>query len=141
MPRRSDQRREAAFALYEAELSGRPVGDVIEARDAPAFTAALALAADNHRDRLEGLIARNSTGWELDRIAVLERSIMLVALAEVAYPELVPSDAPIPAAGAIDEAVETAKEYCGSSAPAFVNGVLDAAFGELRQNPGADDRT
>lgn len=139
MSRRSDQRREAAFALYEAEISGRGVDEVLDAREAPEFTAALARAADTHRQRLGGLIARNATGWELDRIAALERSIMLVALAEVAYPESVPSAAPIPPAGAIEEAVEVAKEYCGSSAPAFVNGVLDAAFAELRQNPGGDE--
>lgn len=139
MSRRTDQRREAAFALYEAEISGRTVDEVLESRDAPEFTAALARAADSHRERLGGLIARNATGWELDRIATLERSIMLVALAEVAYPEAVPSEAPIPPAGAIEEAVEVAKEYCGSSAPAFVNGVLDAAFAELRQNPDGDE--
>ena len=139
MSRRTDQRREAAFALYEAEISGRTVDEVLEAREAPEFTAALAGVADAHRERLGGLIARNATGWELDRIAALERSIMLVALAEVAYPEAVPSDAPIPPAGAIEEAVEVAKEYCGSSAPAFVNGVLDAAFDELRQNPDGDE--
>lgn len=139
MSRRTDQRREAAFVLYEAELSGRSVAEVLESREAPALTTGIALAADEHRERLNGLIARNAEGWELDRIAALERSIMLVALAEVAYPERVPSEAPIPAAGAIDEAVEVAKEYCGSGAPAFVNGVLDAAFAELRQNPGGDD--
>jgi N utilization substance protein B len=139
LSRRTDQRREAAFALYEAEISGRTVDEVLESRDAPEFTAALARTADAHRERLGGLIARNSTGWELDRIAALERAIMLVALAEVAYPGAVPSDAPIPPAGAIEEAVEVTKEYCGSSAPAFVNGVLNAAVDELRQNPGGDE--
>lgn len=138
MSRRTDQRREAAFVLYEAALSGRSVAEVLESREAPALTAGIALAADEHRERLDGLIARNAEGWELERIAALERSIMLVALAEVAYPDQVPSEAPIPAAGAIDEAVEVAKEYCGSGAPAFVNGVLDAAFDELRQNPDED---
>jgi N utilization substance protein B len=133
--RRSDQRREAAFALYESEISGRSVEEVLEARSAPEFTVALAGAADANRERLNGLISRNATGWELERIAALERSIMVVALAEVAYADLVPSETPIPPAGAIEEAVETAKEYCGSAAPAFVNGVLDAAFNELRQNP------
>jgi N utilization substance protein B len=139
--RRTDQRRDAAFVLYESEISGRPVDEVLASREAPDFTVALARSADSHRERLGGLIARNATGWELDRIAALERSIMLVALAEVAYPEAVPSDSPIPPAGAIEEAVEVAKEYCGSSAPAFVNGVLDAAFDELRQNPVDDERT
>jgi len=140
MSRRSDQRRDAAFALYESEISGRELSEVLAASEAAEFTRALAGAADSNRGELEGLIARNATGWELGRIAALERSIMLVALAEVACADEIPSETPIPPAGAIDEAVDVAKEYCGSGAPAFVNGVLDAAFAELRQNPGGDEQ-
>ena len=134
MSRRSDQRRDAAFVLYESEISGRPVEEVLAEGDRAELTCALVETTQNHRERLESLIADNAIGWELDRIAALERSIMLVALAQVAYPEEIPSENPIPPAGAIDEAVEVAKEYCGSQAPAFVNGVLDAAVAQLGQN-------
>lgn len=134
MSRRSDQRRDAAFVLYESEISGRPVPDVLGDRDRGELTTALVELADERREELNALIADNAIGWELDRIAALERAIMLVALAQVAYPDEIPSDTPIPPAGAIDEAVEVTKEYCGSDAPAFVNGVLNAAVGQLRQN-------
>jgi N utilization substance protein B len=60
---------------------------------------------------------------------------MRVALLEMLSPLAVPADAPIPAEGAIDEAVATAKDFCGADAPGFVNGVLDAALRELRENP------
>ena len=40
------------------------------------------------------------------------------------HPDLVEGDAPIPPEGAIDEAVETAKAFCGAEAPGFVNGIL-----------------
>src|SRR3712207_7860766 len=46
------------------------------------------------------------------------------------YPDAVPADQPIPPEGAIDEAVELAKEYCGAEAPGFVNGILAAARSE-----------
>jgi N utilization substance protein B len=59
---------------------------------------------------------------------------MRVALVEILHPESVPADQPIPAEGAIDEAVETAKLFCGADAPGFVNGVLAAALRELREN-------
>ena len=59
---------------------------------------------------------------------------MRVALLEMLHPEAVPAERPIPPEGAIDEAVETAKAYCGAEAPAFVNGILGAALRELRQN-------
>jgi transcription antitermination protein NusB len=46
------------------------------------------------------------------------------------YPEQVPGDQAIPPGGAIDEAVETAKRFCGADAPAFVNGILGAVLRE-----------
>ena len=138
MSRRDDERRDAAFVLYESEISGKAPDEVLEDGDQGPLARSLVAAVLANRDELEGLIARNAVGWDLDRIAALERSVMLVALAEVAHPEMVDSRSPIPPAGAIDAAVEVAKEYCGSQAPAFVNGVLDAAVGELGQNPGPD---
>jgi N utilization substance protein B len=50
------------------------------------------------------------------------------------HSDAVPSQEPIPAEGAIEEAVESAKKFCGSEAPAFVNGVLGAVLRELREN-------
>ena len=43
------------------------------------------------------------------------------------HPDAVPGLEPIPPEGAIDEAVESAKTFCGADAPGFVNGVLDAS--------------
>jgi transcription antitermination protein NusB len=53
------------------------------------------------------------------------------------HPDLVEADHPIPAEGAIDEAVETAKAFCGADAPGFVNGILGAVLREVRENGGA----
>ena len=50
------------------------------------------------------------------------------------HPDLVEGDQPIPPEGAIDEAVETAKAFCGAEAPGFVNGILAAALREVREN-------
>jgi len=48
------------------------------------------------------------------------------------HPELIEGDRPIPPEGAIDEAVETAKAFCGAAAPGFVNGILAAVLRERR---------
>jgi N utilization substance protein B len=133
MSRRSDQRRAAVFALYQHELTGRPLDDVFE-RDAVAFTRALAHATADHVDELDERISRHAEGWTLDRIAPLERAIMRVALLEMLHPDLVEGDRPIPAEGAIVEAVDTAREFCGAQAPGFVNGVLGAALRSVRDN-------
>lgn len=129
MSRRSDQRRAAVFALYQHELTGRPLDDVFE-RDAAGFTRALAHATADHADDLDAHIARHARGWSLDRIAHLEKAILRVALLEMLRPDLVEGERPIPPEGAIGEAVATAKEFCGADAPAFVNGILAAVLRE-----------
>jgi N utilization substance protein B len=125
--RRSEQRRRAVFALYQHDLTGRSVDETLPP-DAGRFTRALAHAALAHQDELDALIARHAEGWTLERIAPLERSIMRVALLEMLHPGEAPGEQPIPPEGAIDEAVETAKAYCGAEAPAFVNGILAAVL-------------
>ncbi len=117
------------FALYQHDLTGRPLDELFE-RDARPFTRALAHAVQDNREELDDLIGRHATGWRLERIAPLERSILRVGLLELLHPELVADREPIPAEGAIDEAVEIAKTFCGSEAPGFVNGILDAAYRE-----------
>ena len=134
--RRSDQRRAAVFALYQHDLTGRPLDELFE-HDAGTFTRALAHAtADNAQD-LDVYIERHSTGWTVSRIAPLERAILRTALLEMLHPDLVEGDRPIPAEGAIDEAVETAKAFCGADAPGFVNGILAAVLRAVRDNGGA----
>lgn len=131
MARRTDQRRAAVFALYQHDLTGRSLDETLP-RDAAPFTRALARAALARQGEFDALIARHARGWTLQRIAPLERSILRVGLLEMLYPDDVPSERPIPPEGAIDEAVETAKAYCGADAPRFVNGVLAAALRERR---------
>jgi N utilization substance protein B len=133
--RRSQQRRRAVFALYQQDVTDHTLGQSLGG-DAPAFARALAYAVDDHREELDALISRHAQGWTLDRIAPLERAILRVGLLELLHPDLVAGARPIPAEGAIDEAVETAKAYCGAQAPAFVNGILAAAKRE-REAEGA----
>jgi N utilization substance protein B len=136
MSRRTDQRRAATFALYQHELTSRELDDVFE-RDATTFTRALAYAASDYAADLDAVLERHAKGWTVDRIAPLEKAIMRIALLEMLHPDAAPSDTPIPPEGAIDEAVETAKEFCGAEAPGFVNGILAAALRERR--PAAGD--
>ncbi len=129
MSRRSDQRRDAVFALYQHDLTGRELDDVLE-RGASTFTRGLAYAVEDRAPELDGLIERHAKGWSVDRIAPLEKAIMRVALLEMIHPDAAPADHPIPPEGAIDEAVETAKTFCGAEAPGFVNGILAAVLRE-----------
>jgi transcription antitermination protein NusB len=124
--RRSDQRREAVFALYQREVTGRPLAELI-GEDARPFTRELAAGVQAHREELDERIARHARGWSVERIAPLERSILRTALYEIEHSDDVPNEV------AVDEAVGLAKRYCGTDAPGFVNGILGAALRETEE--------
>jgi N utilization substance protein B len=122
------------WALYQSDLTARPLAETLP-RDVHAFTRALAYAAQDRQPELDELIGRHATGWSLSRIAPLERSILRVGVLELMHPDAVPGEHAIPAEGAIDEAVETAKRFCGAEAPGFVNGILAAVLREREALP------
>ena len=106
--RRSEQRRAAVIALYQHDLTGRPLAQTLGASDS-SFVRALAGAAADRAEELDEIIDRNAHGWSVERIQPLERSILRVALVEILHPDAVPAEEPIPPEGAIEEAVESAK--------------------------------
>ncbi len=116
--RRSDQRRDAAVAIYQRDVTGRPLEDLLV--DAKPFTRDLALGTDAHLAEIDAEIGANAHGWTIGRIAPLERAIMRVALFEIHHRD------EIPVAVSIDEAVSITRRYCGTDAPGFVNGILSA---------------
>ena len=121
--RRTDQRRAAVVALYQADTTARSAPELLDPR-ATDFTRELVDGVDAQREQLDALIERHAEGWTLDRIAPLERSILRVSLHELLSREDVPAEV------AIDEAIEAAKELCGADAPGFVNGILGAVHRE-----------
>jgi transcription antitermination protein NusB len=121
--RRTDQRRAAVVALYQADVTDRRAPELLDRR-APEFARELVDGVERDREQIDELIQRYSEGWALDRIAPLERNILRVSLHELLYRTDVPAEV------SIDEAVEAAKELCGTDAPGFVNGVLGAVHRE-----------
>lgn len=115
--RRSDQRRDAVFASYQRDVTGRPLEELLA--EARPLTRELATGVDAHREELDEEIAAHAKGWAVERLAPLDLNVMRVALYEIEFTE-------VPVEVAIDEAVELAKEYCGADAPKFINGVLGA---------------
>ncbi len=137
--RRTDQRRAAVFICYQRDVTGATVEELVQ-RPPPAtepgngsepappkpgkltpYTVELVEGVESTRDELDDVLEQNAIGWRVERIAPLERAILRVALHEIMHRPDVPDEV------AIDEAVETTKLYCGSEAPAFVNGILGGA--------------
>jgi N utilization substance protein B len=74
---------------------------------------------DKHRAELERDLEGIVENWRLDRIGFVERAILLLGTAEIAY---LPD---IPPRVTINEYIEIAKLFCADDAPRFINGVLD----------------
>jgi transcription antitermination protein NusB len=126
-------RARALQLLYAWDLSGRPSIDTVVTRiarasgvpptgyDRGAELAARAVAGQAEYDRRLGRIAEH---WRFERIGVVERNILRLAMAEL-------DEGATPPRVVVDEAVKLAHWFAGAKAPAFVNGVLDTVAREL----------
>lgn len=121
--------RERALELaYEASMKGRPFASIVsELMVSPDdYTVVILTSAEENRLRIEDLIAEYAHGWTLERLALMDRLIMTLALGE-----LILDDAP-PVAVVLDESVEFAKTYSTEDSASFVNGVLAACVEHLK---------
>jgi len=83
------------WALYQSDLLAKPLEDTFSG-DTHAFTRALAQRVREHQAELDDLIRAYASGWSLERIAPLERSILRVGLVELLHPEELPGEHAIP---------------------------------------------
>ena len=118
------------FAVYQHDVTGSPLSELLDA-DASRFTSTLAEAVVERAEALDVIIDRHAHGWSVDRLAPLDRAILRVAILEITEPQACGEATPIPAEGAIVEAVETAKQFCSTDAPGFINGILGGVIEEV----------
>ncbi len=121
--RRRHHARERALELfYESTIKERPITVILnELNTRPdEYTVALLLSTAAHQDVANELISEFAIDWPLERIAVVDRLIMTLAVGELSL------DDPPPLAVVLDEAVELAKTFSTDGSPSFVNGVLSA---------------
>ena len=124
MPARSKARKRALDVLFEAELRGQPVLDVLAERAAdevpplPGYAADLVRGVHAHQERIDELIAEHAQGWALERMPAVDRNILRIGAFELLWADDVPD------AVAISEAVQLARDLSTEGSPAFVNGLL-----------------
>jgi transcription antitermination protein NusB len=122
-----EQDASAALAFYFDRFASEddgPEGDELVDRS---FVETLVREVTDRRPALDELLQQVSRNWRIERIARVERTILRIALFELAHrPD-------IPPAVAINEAIELAKRFGAADAPAFVNGILDSALAALRK--------
>jgi transcription antitermination protein NusB len=137
-PARSKARKRALDILFEAELRGVPVLDLLAERTAMAsppvseYAAELVRGVSEHTARIDELISEFAQGWTLDRMPAVDRNVLRIGLFELLWaPE-------IPDAVALSEAVSLARDLSTDGSPAFVNGLL-AKVAELKPSLQAQD--
>jgi transcription antitermination protein NusB len=127
MPARRKARKKALDILYEADLRGVPIPEILQAalgRIEPPrpvqldYTVALVEGVAAHLGRIDELIASYAEGWTLERMPPVDRNLARIAVYELLYAEDI--DDPV----AISEAVELAKQLSTDDSPRFLNGVL-----------------
>ena len=109
-------------APYEAEFWQRhPVDD-----ETRSFAAGLVHGTKRQQAQIDGRIAESSEHWELERMAVVDRNILRLAVYELLF------EPGVPAKVTINEAIEIAKKFGTAESSRFINGVLDRIHKELR---------
>jgi N utilization substance protein B len=125
---RSQSRERALELLYEADRKERSVDLVVADQAAPIddYTQVLLDAVKKFTAHSEDLIDKNSTSWPIDRLAILDRLILVLALSELQMDEHPPK------AVVMNEAVELASGYSTDDSGRFVNGLLATVARQIR---------
>ena len=135
MSARGKARKRALDILFESEIRGESVLDLLAERSesasppVPAYAAELVRGVQEHREQIDELLAGNARGWTLERMPAVDRNILRIGAYELFW------GADVPDGVAISEAVLLAGELSTDASSAFVNGLL-ARLLELR--PAAD---
>ena len=114
--------------LYEAGAKNAPIADVLAALpvDPDPMAVELVEGVVANEDRIDDLIAAKLRGWTLERLPVIDRTVLRIACFEL----LERPD--VPTAVVIDEAVELAKSFSTDDSGRYVNGVLSAIARDVR---------
>jgi N utilization substance protein B len=121
--RRQDARRQAIAILIQADLTGRLPDELLDERRSlgakiPGFTEELVRGVASCLEELDRIIGEHAEGWTVPRMAVVDRTLLRLALHEMLHRE------DVPVAVAIDQAVVAAKELSTEDSGRFVNGIL-----------------
>ena len=125
---RREARERALSLLYEAEAKDLAPSEVLAELPLPPEDYVLDLVHGVEADtvRIDGLIARYAIDWTLDRMPVVDRTLLRMATYELL------ARADVPTGAVISEAVELAKRYSTDDSGKFVNGMLSRIAKELR---------
>ena len=124
----------ALQVIYAQEFQGSNMDTTFEhmldPEDAPEdnviiYSRHLCVLTSQHLDEMDELISKWSKNWDFKRIAIMDRLILRMSLAEMLFENEVPPKV------SITEGVEIAKQFSTSDSSSFINGILDAVYNDL----------
>lgn len=142
MPSRHKSRERALQILFQIDIRNQPVEEAIaaslgslseDAEETPPpdpFMQELVRGTAASMAEIDARIAGHSEHWRLERMSVVDRNILRLAVWEM-------TNSGTPPAVVIDEALELARRFSGEESVAFINGVLDAVMRDLAGRPAA----
>lgn len=117
------------FLLYQQDLLRLSPQAVLKREidgEVSSYARSLVLGVDRRRSEIDATLQRHISGWSIDRLGMVERSVLRLATYELLW------EPDVPGAVAIDEAVALARRYCSDEAGALINGVLGAVLAAER---------
>lgn len=128
MGTRRKSRELALHALYQGEMTAASPVDTFPrlcdnfevSRKAMPYAEELVAGIMANREAIDRHIQAAAAHWRVERMSVIDRNIMRIAVYELCFRD------DVPASVAINEAIEVAKRYSADDSPAFINGILDA---------------
>ncbi len=117
----------ALQCLYQIEQCGNQDVDIQQMREhfevskkAVDYGQELISGIKANLSEIDGLISQHAVNWRLDRMSVVDRNLLRIAVFELVFSD------DVPASVAINEAIEIAKRFSTPDAGSFLNGILDS---------------
>ncbi|MFP4646263.1 MAG: transcription antitermination factor NusB [Candidatus Acetothermia bacterium] len=121
---RREARKAVLTALYQLEFLDHVELPVDELGEQASFVRDIYDGTRTRMEEIDGLISKFASGWRLERLAVIDRNILRMALYELLYYQKTPPEV------VINEAVELSKKYGTEKSSSFINGILDRVWKE-----------
>jgi N utilization substance protein B len=130
MGSRRQAREKALQILYAHEMTGSEISEILDDLCKPGepyrnFVRSLAKRTVAIKTELDEWISQKVEKWALDRLAIIDRILIRIALCEILH------FADIPPKVSINEAIDIAKRFSTEKSGAFINGILDAVYKDL----------
>lgn len=137
MGKRRRSREFALQVLYQLEISKQDTlraltqfqGHFFKGAEGDNFVERLVLGVSEHRQEIDHLIEQYSENWRLDRMNIIDRNILRMAVFELLYCEDIPPKV------TLNEAIDLGKRYGTDDSGGFINGILDRIQNEVIRKP------